>query len=170
MKGGKNMKIRVKVSIALMFLLLFSTSVFAEELVYDLDSTGTEEVSLQKDDQPLSNSIKPTPKNTNFAGGAVNVHGVSHPGYINANKQRKHIPGSPEYEAGKSIWSGSVDDAINVFHRLAGNGTRITATKERISTSSNLGLYVELDGTAYLTRNAIIHYSNTGAHIIPAAP
>lgn len=150
-------------------------------IISDVSSANFDSRSFDKIDQDGSlvieesmgveiNSIKPSPKNTNFSGGYVRVHGVSHPGYINVNKQRKHIPGSPEYTEGKSIWSGTVDDAINLFNRLAGRGTRVSDAKERISTSNTLGLYVQSDGTARLTKNAIIHYSSTGAHIVPTAP
>lgn len=166
-------KISVKFSFVLMFLLIFSTSVFAQSDMetVDVETIDTENVLIEQDMivQPYS-KVDPSLKNTNFAGSIVRVHGASFPGHINVNKQRKHIPNTPEYVPGKSIFQGTVDDATVLFYRNAGMGVRVDSHKERISAPTYIGLYVKPDGTAFPTRNAIIHYSNTGAHIVPAAP
>lgn len=170
-------KISVKFSFVVMFLLIFSTSVFAQSDMetVDVETTVIENVSLEQNVivQPFS-KVDPSLKNTNFSGSIVNVHGINYPGYINVNKQRKHIPNTPEYIPGRSIFQGTVDDATVLFYRNAGMGVRVDAYKERISAPEYIGIYIKNDGSgtpaAYPTRNAIIHYSNTGAHIVPAAP
>lgn len=116
--------------------------------------------------QPLGIEL-PSQKNDNFSGGSVNVHGTFFPGFINKEKQARHL-GNPK--DGRSVMMGTNDDVTNLFNRIAGTGSKTSVPyKEVVRTSADIGLYM-IDDVAYITRNVTIHYSNTGAHMVPASP
>lgn len=94
---------------------------------------------------------------------------------IDAAKQGKHIPGHPNYISGKSILTHPApEDLIN---RFAGTGQPLAGTfgqpgfKERVDFGEAIGEYIDPStGVATLTSKGILHYSQTGVHIVPARP
>ncbi|WP_342534595.1 polymorphic toxin type 50 domain-containing protein [Lysinibacillus sp. FSL K6-0057] len=93
---------------------------------------------------------------------------ATHPLYIHTGKQGKHILGHPNFQTGKSILRGNADDLLQ---NHAGKGTMINETKERVNFGKNIGDYFDIETNHYLTtQNGIIHYSKTGAHIVPSKP
>ncbi|MBS4191959.1 hypothetical protein KHA94_17470 [Bacillus sp. FJAT-49705] len=62
-------------------------------------------------------------------------------------------------------------DANALLKSHAGKGTMINEYKERVNFGKIIGDYYNPTTKHYYpTKNGIIHYSNTGAHIVPAAP
>ena len=98
--------------------------------------------------------------------------GVSFPAKINREKQNRHIQGTKEYIPGRSIFSGTLRDAEVLLDKWGGRGkgTWIDTYKERVAFDRNIGTHIDENGIASLTRVALIHYSKTGAHIVPARP
>ncbi|GKW46910.1 polymorphic toxin type 50 domain-containing protein [Planococcus sp. NCCP-2050] len=97
--------------------------------------------------------------------------GVSFPKSINIQKQNAHIAGT--YEHGRvptnSVIGGNLDFARHLLNTHGGTGKWQNANKEVFIHSTNIGRTVNPQtGIATLTRKGTIHYSNTGAHIVPA--
>ncbi|WP_276814013.1 polymorphic toxin type 50 domain-containing protein [Faecalibaculum rodentium] len=92
---------------------------------------------------------------------------------LNHNKQGKHIPGHPNYVEGKSRLSLSMDECDEILYNEAGKGSLVFdrngkwTKKERVITDKDIGIVISEDGSSEKTRGLMIHYSKTGAHIIP---
>lgn len=93
---------------------------------------------------------------------------ATHKLVIHAGKQGKHIVGHSNFIVGRSILSA---DANALLKSHAGKGTMINEYKERVNFGKIIGEYYN-DTTKhyYPTTKGIIHYSKTGAHIVPSAP
>ena len=92
---------------------------------------------------------------------------------IEEGKQTRHIPGDPNFQPGRSILTGDADELI----QRAGSGEQVGAvpvgepgSKERIDFGHEIGINVDRDGNETPTTVGIIHYSKTGAHIVPGRP
>ncbi len=92
-------------------------------------------------------------------------------------KQSKHVPGQPNYIAGRSILTHPDPQAL--LDRWAGRGRQVGAiqpglpgSKERVNFRTTIGIYLDpLTGRAARTTKGIIVYDSRGsAHIIPARP
>jgi hypothetical protein len=90
---------------------------------------------------------------------------------LHSGKQGKHIVDNNNYQKGKSIFTGNMEDAAQLIREFSGKGTPIGNDKERVDFKRVIGYYVE-PGTykRIPTTMGIIHYSKTGAHIVPAQP
>ncbi len=106
----------------------------------------------------------------NFGGtkGSGKIRGFSKT--IHSGKQGKHIPTHNNYQKGKSIFYGSAKKAQNLVNKYAGTGQWMGSHKERVNFGKVIGSYVDETGKTVKTTVGIIHYSKTGAHIVPAAP
>ena len=95
---------------------------------------------------------------------------------VNPEKQRRHIPGSREYTAGRSVFWGTVADAQRMINELSGTGEPVMVKnkwiqQERVSASNIIGVYNNpKTGKSMKTNKAMIVYSKTGAHIYPGKP
>jgi hypothetical protein len=103
--------------------------------------------------------------------GAVARSGAS-PVALETGKQGKHIPGHNNYQPGKSILTHPNPQGL--LDRYAGTGQRIVGAaggpgKERVDFGQVIG-QVNVNGVMTNTTRGIIHYSNKGAHIVPANP
>lgn len=97
------------------------------------------------------------------------IHGF--PKSLNKGKQGKHIVGHNNYQSGKSILYGTQKNAESLIKNYAGKGQWIGQNKERVDFGKVIGKYIDPEtGKAFPTTVGIIHYSKTGAHIVPAAP
>jgi hypothetical protein len=89
-------------------------------------------------------------------------------------KQGKHIPRHPNYIPGRSILAHP--DPQSLIDRFAGTGQILSGTfgepgfKEHIDFGEVIGEYIDPTGVATLTSKGILHYSQTGVHIVPARP
>ena len=92
-------------------------------------------------------------------------------------KQSKHVPGQPNYIAGRSILTHPDPQAL--LDEWSGRGTQVGAirpglpgSKERVDFRAMIGIYIDpLTGHAIRTARGIIVYDGRGrAHIIPARP
>ena len=95
----------------------------------------------------------------------------SFPKKLNEEKQGRHIPGHPLFTPGRSELTITMSRAAELVEKYAGTGTAIGDHKERIDFGEIIGYYVDQNtGQMMLTTIGIIHYSNTGVHIVPARP
>jgi hypothetical protein len=89
-------------------------------------------------------------------------------------KQGKHIPGHANFISGRSIFSHS--DPQSLLTHFAGTGTRVRGTAgqagyvERVNFGQSIGTWIDEAGNQAETTWGLIHYSNRGAHIVPARP
>lgn len=95
---------------------------------------------------------------------------------MNSSKQERHIA-DKEKSLGRSIIYGDLDTAEALIKELSCTGTPILDSngnwtkKERVNADRPIGAWVPRDsGISSETSSALIHYSNTGAHIVPARP
>ena len=130
-------------------------------------------------DRILGNSLYNTVTNVNginggmaddlIEGGVRTVNGFDTT--VNAGKQGKHIVGHNNYVEGRSIFQSTVDDAQRLVKEFGGTGEWIGTNRERVDFGQIIGQYVNpATGEAVDTTVGIIHYSNTGSHIVPALP
>jgi hypothetical protein len=110
------------------------------------------------------------------------------PNTVRASAQRKHVPGTPEYErkaeqvrragtypapSALTVGEGDVQGLVN---ELAGTGkVRTTHSgqwsgREVCDAGRPIGYIVTEDGTRVPTSSFTIHYSKSGVHIVPARP
>ena len=95
------------------------------------------------------------------------------PAKVQEEKQGKHIPGHKNYQPGKSILSISVSEADELIKEKGGTGKLVApnSNKERVDFGIQIGTYKNhKTGEALPTTKGIIHYSKTGAHIVPSNP
>lgn len=93
------------------------------------------------------------------------------PQKVHPGKQGKHIPGHNNYQKGKSIFKGTPETAQELINKYAGTGAWKGSNKEVVDFGQVIGFYIDKNtGKAYETTRGTIHYSTTGAHIVPAAP
>lgn len=105
---------------------------------------------------------------------------------VSAAKQRKHVPGTGEYErrAEKSRKAGfpapsrisvTVEEVQELVDEHAGRGEMVLTAagdwtgKERCVADRVIGAIIRRDGSEVPTRAFTIHYANGDVHIVPAA-
>lgn len=94
-----------------------------------------------------------------------------YPKTVHSGRQDKHIVGSNNYTAGRSVFSGTTRQAETLIKQYSGTGQRLGNNKERVDFGKVIGHYVDdSSGKSYPTTMGIIHYSKSGAHIVPAKP
>lgn len=91
------------------------------------------------------------------------------------DSQTKHIPGSWNYDARKSIFTHPAPEKL--FKENAGKGQKIKGMpgkpdyRERVDFGEIIGYFVDKDTKQKLpTTIGIIHYSKKGGHIVPGKP
>ena len=90
---------------------------------------------------------------------------------VHTGRQEKHIEGSNNYREGSSKFYGTAEDAQKLIDKYSGTGIPIGMNKERVDFGVVIGEYVDpKTGKAVKTTVGMIHYSKTGAHIVPARP
>lgn len=95
------------------------------------------------------------------------------PAKVQEGKQGKHIPGHKNYQPGKSTLSITVSEADELIKEKGGTGKLVApnSNKERVDFGIQIGTYKNpKTGEALPTTKGIIHYSKTGAHIVPSNP
>lgn len=112
-----------------------------------------------------------TPVVTYAKDGTKLVNGF--PAKVHEGKQGKHIPGHKNYQPGKSTLSITVSEADELIKEKGGTGKLVApnSNKERVDFGIQIGTYKNhKTGEALPTTKGIIHYSKTGAHIVPSNP
>lgn len=90
---------------------------------------------------------------------------------IDTAKQGKHIPERKGYIQGRSILSISANRAQELVNLYAGTGTRVSENRERVDFHEIIGTYkTEHLADGLETSWGLIHYSKSGAHIVPCNP
>jgi len=93
------------------------------------------------------------------------------PKKIHSGKQGKHIVGHNNYIKGKSIFNGTPEDAGKLIKKFGGTGAKKGTNKEIVDFGQVIGKYVDPNtGKLYNTTMGTIHYSKSGAHIVPSRP
>jgi hypothetical protein len=89
---------------------------------------------------------------------------------IHFGKQAKHMPGQPNHDATKSIITIPLARLQELVELKAGTGTWHDS-KETIDFGVEIGRYRKPGNDKGLaTSMGTIHYSKTGAHVVPAHP
>ena len=102
----------------------------------------------------------------NTKGSKKHINNALHKG-----RQGKHIVENNNYIPGRSIFSGSLNDAQKLITKYSGKGTYIGEGKERVDFGKVIGYYVDkMSGKKYPTTMGIIHSSKEGKHIVPSKP
>ncbi|MCM1194641.1 MAG: polymorphic toxin type 50 domain-containing protein [Firmicutes bacterium] len=90
---------------------------------------------------------------------------------VHSGRQGKHIVGHNNYSLGKSVFSGTIEDAQRLIHEFSGKGTKLPNGRERVDFKKPIGYYVDQNTSVKtITTIGIIHYSKDGAHIVPSKP
>ncbi len=93
------------------------------------------------------------------------------PTTVHNGRQGKHIIGHNNYIEGKSIFSGTTNDANKLIKKFSGTGNKKGPNKELVDFGKTIGTYVDPQSNVHKpTTKGIIHYSKDGAHIVPARP
>ena len=96
---------------------------------------------------------------------------ADYPKTVHKGKQDKHIVGSNNYTPGRSVFLGTPKQAETLIKQHSGTGQPLDPNKERVDFGKVIGNYVDASsGESYPTTMGIIHYSKSGAHIVPAKP
>lgn len=90
---------------------------------------------------------------------------------IHFGRQAKHLPGQPNHDPTKSMITMSLPELQDLLDHKAGTGQWHGANKEAVDFGVVIGEYRSRRSTwGRPTRRGTIHYSRSGAHIVPAAP
>jgi len=90
---------------------------------------------------------------------------------LDKNKQGKHDPEHPNYQAGKSILS--IDIAEKILIEFSGTGILYDKGGEREVVKTNntyKGIWLNEFGDSVITSRFTIHNSKSGAHVVPSNP
>ncbi|MGJ9509996.1 MULTISPECIES: polymorphic toxin type 50 domain-containing protein [Actinotignum] len=92
---------------------------------------------------------------------------------VHFGRQAKHMPGQPEYDPSRSPVTVDILTIQRLVLRHAGRGTLRgkTSNKETVNFGVIIGNYRSPNSTRSVPTTWVnIHYSKTGAHIVPATP
>ncbi|MGX6513707.1 MAG: polymorphic toxin type 50 domain-containing protein [Schaalia turicensis] len=92
---------------------------------------------------------------------------------IHFGRQAKHMPGQPEYDPSRSAVTLDIVTIQKLVLRHAGYGSRLpnNSNKEVVDFGVVIGIYRSRhQKVGQPTTRANIHYSKSGAHIVPATP
>lgn len=90
---------------------------------------------------------------------------------IHFGKQAKHLPGQSNYDSSKSTITIGIQELQRLVEQRAGTGRREGQSKEVVDFGAIIGLYrAKPNAPGVPTTRGTIHYSKTGAHVVPAGP
>ena len=94
-----------------------------------------------------------------------------YPKTVHGGRQDKHIPGTNNYTEGRSIFSGTKNQAEQLIKQYSGTGQMLSNNRERVDFGRVIGYYVDpVTQEKTPTTMGTIHYLKDGAHIVPARP
>lgn len=90
---------------------------------------------------------------------------------LHFGKQAKHLPGQPNHDASKSTITVAITELQHLVELNAGTGEWYPPNREAVDFGVVIGNYRDPDnGTLSQTTRGTIHYSKSGAHVVPAFP
>lgn len=90
---------------------------------------------------------------------------------LHFGKQAKHLSGQPNHDPSKSTIAVSIVELQRLVERRAGTGTWHPPNREVIDFGIVVGVFRDpKTGRGRPTTRGTIHYSKTGAHVVPAQP
>lgn len=90
---------------------------------------------------------------------------------IHFGRQAKHMPGQPNHDPTKSTITIALPELQDLLELKAGTGRWHGANKEVVDFGTVIGAYKPQRGRpAVATTRGTIHYSKSGAHVVPAEP
>ena len=90
---------------------------------------------------------------------------------LHFGKQAKHLSGQPNHDASKSTVTVSIVELQRLVEQRAGTGTWHPPNREVIDFGIVIGVFRGPEtGSGQSTTRGTIHYSKTGAHVVPAQP
>lgn len=90
---------------------------------------------------------------------------------LNEDKQGKHIKGHKNYQEGRSILEIDFERAQELINLYAGKGILLGDNREKVHFPEIIGTYIDFQGNKGIQTDwGLIHYSKSGAHIVPASP
>lgn len=90
---------------------------------------------------------------------------------LHFGKQVKHLPGQPNHDASKSTITVSILELQHLVELKAGTGIWHPPNREVINFGIVIGVFSDpKTGRGRPTTRGTIHYSKTGAHVVPAQP
>ena len=90
---------------------------------------------------------------------------------VHFGKQAKHLPNQPNHDPSKSTITIGIRRIQELVEQNAGTGRRVSANKEVVDFGEIIGVYRSpKTGVTVMTTRGTIHYSKTGAHVVPADP
>lgn len=90
---------------------------------------------------------------------------------VHFGKQEKHLPGRPGHDPTKSSLTITIREIQRLLEEMAGTGRWEGDHKEVVDFGIEIGIYRgRRVGAVKRTTRGTIHYSKTGAHIVPATP
>lgn len=90
---------------------------------------------------------------------------------LHFGKQAKHLRGQPNHDASKSTITVSITQLQQLVELKAGTGSWYPSNREAVDFEVVIGIHRNLKtGYGRPTTRGTIHYSKTGAHVVPAEP
>ncbi len=90
---------------------------------------------------------------------------------LHFGKQAKHLSGHPNHDATKSTITVSITELQHLVELSAGTGKWYPSNREAVDFGVVIGIYRDAKtGHGRRTTRGTIHYSKTGAHVVPAEP
>ena len=90
---------------------------------------------------------------------------------IHFGRQAKHLPGQPNHNPTKSTITMPLPKLQDQLDLKAGTGQWHGVNREVVDFGVVIGLYrPQRGGHAIATTRGTIHYSRSGAHVVPAEP
>lgn len=90
---------------------------------------------------------------------------------IHFGRQAKHMPGQPNHEPSKSTITVSLPRLQELVESKGGTGNWRGKNKEVVDFGVTIGTYRKPgSGSSISTSWGTIHYSKSGAHVVPAKP
>lgn len=92
------------------------------------------------------------------------------PTVLHFGKQAKHLPGQSNHDPTKSVITISINELQHLVELVAGTGRWVPPNKEIVIFDYSIGIFRDRKGRSVPTTRATIHYSKSGAHVVPAHP
>lgn len=90
---------------------------------------------------------------------------------IHFGRQSKHMPGHPNHDSSKSPISAPLPVLQQLLDFHAGTGRWFGKHKEVVDFGTTIGNYSDPEtGEEFPTTVGTIHYSKSGAHVVPTSP
>jgi Bacterial toxin 50 len=145
----------------------------SQEPKVDVKLPKTAEVSTTSTTQANTTNNVTITENVDGSGFKVDGLGIEkqNASIIDIGKQEKHILEHNNYIQGKSILDADAHKLLeNVVSGKVNSLEIINSVKTRVDFGKIIGTYIDSNGSAFQTTNAIMINSKTGVHFVPSRP